>query len=289
MFAILGIVAVFGAIVGGYLMEHGNLKVLMQPAELLIIFGAALGTVLIANPLPVLIAIAKGIAGVFGGSKFHKTFYLDHLKMIYELYNYARKSGTAKLEEDIDKPDKSQIFSKYPNFLKDRHAVAFLCDTLRMAVTGGVDVMEIDSMMEIDLEVHHHEAFQPIQALTTMADALPGLGIVAAVLGVCITMGSLGGPKEEIGHKVASALVGTFLGILMCYGLFGPISSAMGKEQEAEGRYYGFLRMASLAFVKGVSPMMAVELARRSIPHGVRPSFQEMEAACRGGGGSGKK
>jgi chemotaxis protein MotA len=248
MFAILGIVAVFGAIVGGYLMEHGNLKVLMQPAELLIIFGAALGTVLIANPLPVLIAIAKGIAGVFGGSKFHKTFYLDHLKMIYELYNYARKSGTAKLEEDIDKPDKSQIFSKYPKFLKDHHAVAFLCDTLRMAVTGGVDVMEIDSMMEVDLEVHHSESAQPVAGLTTMADALPGLGIVAAVLGVCIT-----------------------------------------KEQEAEGRYYGFLRMASLAFVKGVSPMMAVELARRSIPHGVRPSFQEMEAACRGGGGSGKK
>ncbi|MGA1995687.1 MAG: flagellar motor stator protein MotA [Bryobacteraceae bacterium] len=289
MFAIIGILAVFGAIVGGYLMEHGNLMVLVQPAELLIIFGAALGTVLIANPLPVLIAIAKGIGGVFGGSRFSKGFYLDQLKMIYELYNYARKSGTAKLEEDIDKPDKSQIFSKYPKFLKDHHAVAFLCDTLRMAVTGGVDVMEIDSMMEVDLEVHHSESAQPVAGLTTMADALPGLGIVAAVLGVCITMGSLGGPKEEIGHKVASALVGTFLGILMCYGLFGPISSAMGKEQEAEGRYYGFLRMASLAFVKGVSPMMAVELARRSIPHGVRPSFQEMEAACRGGGGSGKK
>jgi chemotaxis protein MotA len=283
MFAIIGILAVFGAIVGGYLMEHGNLKVLMQPAELLIIGGAALGTVLIANPLPVLIAVANGIKGVFGGSRFNEAFYLDHLKMIYELYNYARKSGTAKLEEDIDKPDKSQIFSKYPNFLKDHHAVAFLCDTLRMAVTGGVDVMEIDSMMEVDLEVHHHESAQPIQALTTMADALPGLGIVAAVLGVCITMGSLGGPKEEIGRKVASALVGTFLGILMCYGLFGPIAAAMGKEQESEGSYYGFLRMASLAFVKGVSPMMAVELARRSIPHGVRPSFQKMEATCRSG------
>jgi chemotaxis protein MotA len=288
MFAIIGILAVFGAIVGGYLMEHGNLMVLVQPAELLIIFGAALGTVLIANPLPVLIAISKGIGGVFGSGKFTKAFYLDHLKMIYELYNYARKSGTAKLEEDIDKPDKSQIFSKYPKFLKDHHAVQFLCDTLRMAVTGGVDVVEIDSMMEVDLEVHHHEASQPIQALSTMADSLPGLGIVAAVLGVCITMGSLGGPKEEIGHKVASALVGTFLGILMCYGLFGPIAAAMGKEQEAEGRYYGFLRMASLAFVKGVSPMMAVELARRSIPHGARPNFQEMEAAVRGAGAAKK-
>ncbi|MGP8243824.1 MAG: flagellar motor stator protein MotA [Bryobacteraceae bacterium] len=287
MFAIIGILAVFGAIVGGYLMEHGNLKVLMQPAELLIIGGAALGTVLIANPLPILIAMSNGIKSVFGGSRFTEAFYLDHLKMIYELYNYARKSGTAKLEEDIDKPEKSQIFSKHPDFLKDHHAVAFLCDTLRMAVTGGVDVMEIDSMMEIDLEVHQHESSQPIQALSTMADALPGLGIVAAVLGVCITMSSLGGPKEEIGHKVASALVGTFLGILMCYGLFGPISSAMGKEQESEGRYYGFLRMASLAFVKGVSPMMAVELARRSIPHGVRPSFQKMETTCRSAGAGG--
>jgi len=289
MFPIIGILAVFGAIVSGYLLEHGNIKVLMQPAELLIIGGAALGTILIANPLPVLIAIAKGIAGVFGGSKFSKAFYLEHLRMIYELYNYARKSGTAKLEEDIDRPDKSQVFSKYPNFLKDHHAVAFLCDTLRMAVTGGVDVMEIDSMMEVDLEVHHAESSQPIEALTTVADSLPGLGIVAAVLGVCITMSSLGGPKEEIGRKVASALVGTFLGILLCYGLFGPISSAMGLEQEAESRYYGFLRMASLAFVKGVSPMMAVELARRSIPHGVRPSFQEMETTCRSGGGGAQK
>jgi chemotaxis protein MotA len=137
MFAIIGILAVFGAIVGGYLMEHGNLMVLVQPAELLIIFGAALGTVLIANPLPVLIAIAKGIGGVFGGSRFSKGFYLDQLKMIYELYNYARKSGTAKLEEDIDKPDKSQIFSKYPKFLKDHHAVAFLCDTLRNRFHDG--------------------------------------------------------------------------------------------------------------------------------------------------------
>ena len=289
MFPIIGILAVFGAIVSGYLLEHGNIKVLMQPAELLIIGGAALGTILIANPLPVLIAIAKGIAGVFGGSKFSKAFYLEHLRMIYELYNYARKSGTAKLEEDIDRPDKSQVFSKYPNFLKDHHAVAFLCDTLRMAVTGGVDVMEIDSMMEVDLEVQHAESSQPIQALTTAADSLPGLGIVAAVLGVCITMSSLGGPKEEIGRKVASALVGTFLGILLCYGLFGPISSAMGIEQEAESRYYGFLRMASLAFVKGVSPMMAVELARRSIPHGVRPSFQERETTCRSGGGGAQK
>jgi chemotaxis protein MotA len=162
--------------------------------------------------------------------------------------------------------------------------VHFLCDTLRMTVTGGVDPLDIDQMMEVDLEVHHRESQEPIAALQTMADALPGLGIVAAVLGVVITMGSLGGSKEAIGHKVAAALVGTFLGILLCYGLFGPLASAMGKQDDAEGHYFGFLRMAALGFVKGLAPIMAVELARRAIPTGVRPTFKEMEAACRGGG-----
>jgi len=159
----------------------------------------------------------------------------------------------------------------------------FLCDTLRMAVSGAVEPLDIDQMMEVDMEVHHREVQEPISALSTMADSLPGLGIVAAVLGVVITMGALGGAKEEIGHRVAAALVGTFLGILLCYGVFGPLASAMNKEGEAEGQYFGFLRMAAIGFVKGLAPIMAVELARRAIPSGVRPTFQEMEAACRGG------
>jgi chemotaxis protein MotA len=284
MISILGILIVFGAIAGGYLMEHGKLLVLFQPAELIIIFGAAVGTVVVANPLPVLIRIGKGMAGILGGSQFTKPFYAENLKMLYELFNHARKAGTAKLEEDVDNPGKSPVFSKYPKFLKAHHALYFLCDTLRMVLSGGVDPMDIDQMMEVDLEVHHREAHEPVAALSTMADSLPGLGIVAAVLGVVITMGALGGPKEEIGHRVAAALVGTFLGILLCYGVFGPLSAAMSKQQEDEGHYFGFLRMAALAFVKGLSPMMAVELARRSIPTTVRPTFQEMEAACRGGG-----
>ena len=288
MLTIIGIVIVLGAVAGGYLMEHGKLLVLMQPAELIIIFGAAVGTLVVANPLPTVMGVLRGVAGVFAGGAFSKAVYVDALKMLYELFNYARKSGTAKLEEDVDHPEKSAIFSKHPKFLKSHHALHFLCDTLRMAVSGGVEAMEIDQMMEVDMEVHHREAQEPVSALTTMADALPGLGIVAAVLGVVITMGSLGGPKEEIGHRVAAALVGTFLGILLCYGIFGPLASAMGKQTEAEGHYFGFLRMAALAFVKGLSPMMAVELARRAIPSGVRPSFQEMEAACRGGGAAAK-
>jgi chemotaxis protein MotA len=283
MIAIVGILIVFGAIAGGYLMEHGKLLVLLQPAELVIIFGAAVGTVVIANPLPILIRIGGGIAGVFTGGSYSKAFYIENLKMLFELFNHARKAGMAKLEEDVDNPAKSPIFAKYPKFLKFHHATHFLCDTLRMAVSGGVDPMEIDQMMEVDMEVHHRESLEPIAALSTMADSLPGLGIVAAVLGVVITMGALGGSKEEIGRRVAAALVGTFLGILLCYGLFGPLAAAMSKENDAEGNYFGFLRMAALGFVKGLAPIMAVELARRAIPTGVRPTFQEMEAACRGG------
>jgi chemotaxis protein MotA len=286
MFVIIGIVVVFGAVVAGYLMEHGNLKVLVQPAELVIIGGAAVGTVLIANPLHILKAIGGGIAGALGGSKFGKEKYLETTKMMYEVFGRARKEGLMALETDSDAPDKSPIFSKYPKFLNDHHALTFVCDTLRMAAGGGVEPFDVDQMMEADMEVHHHEASQPISALSTMADSLPGLGIVAAVLGVVITMGALGGPPEEIGHKVAAALVGTFLGILLCYGLIGPIAANMGKSAEEEHAYYHVLRVALVAFMKGTPPTLAVEFARRAIPGHVRPSFQEVEKHIRGGGAS---
>jgi chemotaxis protein MotA len=284
MFVIIGIVVVFGAVVGGYLMEHGNLRVLLQPAELLIIGGAGAGTVLVANPLHILKQIAAGIGGVFGGTKFGKARYIESLKMMYDLLNKARKEGLVALESDIEEPDKSPILSKYPLFLKDHHVRDFVCDTMRMAVTGGIEPFDVDQMMEIDMDVHHHGATQPVAALSTMADSLPGLGIVAAVLGVVITMGALGGPPEEIGHKVAAALVGTFLGILLCYGLVGPIAANMAKSADDEHAYYHALRVLMLAFLKGISPIMAVEIARRAIPGHVRPSFQEVEQACRGGG-----
>ena len=287
MLPIIGIVVVLGAIAAGYTMEHGSFRVLMQPAELVIIFGAAMGTLVIANPLPVLKKIGKGLAGVFSASKFTKAYYLESLKMLYELFALSRKAGTAKLEEEVDNPAKGTVLVKYKKFSADHHALQFLCDTLRIVVSGGVDPMEIDTMMEMDLEVHHSESAKPIAALNTMADALPGLGIVAAVLGVVLTMGALGGPKEAIGEKVAAALVGTFLGILLCYGIFGPLAIAMGKISEAEAEFLVFLRMASLGFIKDLSPIMAVELARRSIPNELRPTFQEMEGTCRGGGTAG--
>src|ERR1700720_2920201 len=285
MFVIIGIVVVFGVVVAGYLMEKGNLKVLLQPAELVIIGGAAIGTVLIANPLYILKAIVGGIGGVFGGSKFGKDKYLETMKMMNELFSRARKEGLMALETDSDAPDKSPVFSKYPKFLKDHHALAFVCDTIRMASGGGVESFDVDQMMELDMDVHHHDTSVPIASLSTMADALPGLGIVAAVLGGVNTMGALGGPPEEIGHKVAAALVGTFLGILLCYGLVGPIAASMQKIAEDEGAYLYVLRVVMISFLKGSAPIMAVEFARRAIPGHVRPSFKEVETLCRGGGG----
>src|SRR5438552_2843125 len=280
MFAIIGIVVVFGAVVGGYLMEHGNIKVLIQPAELLIIGGAAAGTVLIANPLHILKQIAAGLAGVFGGSKFSKQFYLESLKTIYDLFNKARREGLVSLESDIEEPEKSPILSKNPAFIKNHHIMDFFCDTMRMAVSG-MEPFDLDQVLDLDLEVHHQQAAIPISALSTTADSLPGLGIVAAVLGVVITMGALGGPPEEIGHKVAAALVGTFLGILLCYGLVGPVAANMAKLAEDEHAYYYVLRVLISSFMKGAPPIMAVEVARRAIPGHVRPSFKEVEKTCR--------
>ena len=281
MFQIIGILIVFAAVAGGYLMEKGNLRVLLQPAELVIIAGAAVGTVLIANPPHVLKKILQGIAGVFGKSKFSRERYLDSLKMLYELFNRARREGLAAIEADIKEPDKSKTFGAYPVIMKDQHVSAFVCDTMRTAAAGVVDPFDLDQMMELDMETHHHEAGQPVAALTTAADSLPGLGIVAAVLGVVITMGALGGPPEEIGHKVAAALVGTFLGILLCYGLLGPIASNMSKSAEDERHYYHVLRVCMISFIKGLPPIVAVEMGRRAIPGHIRPSFQEVEQACR--------
>jgi chemotaxis protein MotA len=283
MFAIIGIVVVIGGVVGGYLMEHGNLKVLIQPAELVIIGGAALGTVLIANPLHILKKIVSNLIGVFTGSKFNKQKYLETLKMMYDLFNKARKEGLMALENDVEDPSKSPVFSKNAAFIKNHHHCDYVCDTLRMAVSG-TEPFDLDQLLELDMEVHHHEATMPISSLSTMADALPGLGIVAAVLGVVITMGALGGPPEEIGHKVAAALVGTFLGILLCYGFIGPLAANMTKIADEEQAYLHVLRVVMISFLKGTAPIMAVEVARRAIPGHVRPSFKELEAACRGGG-----
>src|ERR1039458_2305123 len=280
MFAIIGIVVVFGCVVGGYLMEHGNVRVLIQPAELVTIGGAAIGTVLIANPLHILKQIGGGIGGVFGGSKYTKQAYIASLKTMYDLLNKARKDGLMALENDVEEPDKSPVLSKGPAVFKNHHVRDFVCDTLRMAITG-MDASDLDQLLDLDLEVKHHDAEQPTAALTSVADSLPGLGIVAAVLGIVITMSAMGGPPEEIGKKVAAALVGTFLGILLCYGLVGPVAANMVKLAADEHAYFYVLRVLMVSFLKGTAPIMAVEVARRAVPGHVRPSFKELEAACR--------
>ncbi|MFP5277712.1 MAG: flagellar motor stator protein MotA [Acidobacteriota bacterium] len=281
MIAILGIFLVFAAVIGGFLMERGHLAVLLQPAELLIIAGAASGTLVVANPVRILKAIAAGLTGILKGSPFTKQRYLSTLKMMYQFLTKVRKEGLLTVEMDVEKPEESAIFKEYPEFLRDHHARTFLCDTLRTAITGGVEPFDMDQMMELDMEVLHHEAVQPVEALTTVADSLPGLGIVAAVLGVVITMGALGGPPEEIGKHVAAALVGTFLGILLCYGVVGPLSANMRKTAEEENEFLHVLRVLLLSFLKGSAPMIAVEVARRAIPAYARPSFDEMERTCK--------
>jgi chemotaxis protein MotA len=286
MFVIIGIFVVLGAIVGGYLLEHGNLVVLLQPAELVIIGGAGIGTLLIANPLSMVIRILKGVLGCLKPTPYTKALYLDTLKMLYELFTRARRQGLTTLEADLENPEQSPVFSNYPKFLADHHALEFLCDTLRTHVAGASSPFELDQLMELDLEIHHQESQGPISALSTVADSLPGLGIVAAVLGVVITMGALGGPPEEIGHKVAAALVGTFLGILLCYGFIGPMAACMAKQNEEHANYLRFLRVATYSFVRGDSPIISVEYARRSVRSDVRPKFQEAEAHCRNSSGA---
>jgi chemotaxis protein MotA len=281
MLPIVGLLVVLGAVLGGYLMEHGKLAVLLQPAELLIIGGAVVGTMLVSNPIHVLKELFHGVKRVFGNETWDEGRYLETLQMLFKLFTSARTEGAAKLEADIEEPEKSPIFSQYPWFLKDHRASNYLSDTLRLHMLGGVAAHQIDRAMEIDDDTHHAEAALPVSALQSAADALPGLGIVAAVLGIVITMGALGGPPEEIGHKVAAALVGTFLGILLCYGFIGPIATRISQINEADVHYFSCLRNGIQAFVRGDAPIVATEFARRSIPARLRPKFQEMEQACK--------
>ena len=230
MFPIIGIVVVLGCIAGGYLMEKGNLLVLMQPAELLIIGGAAIGTVLIGNPPHVLKAIIAGLLGVFKGSRYTCWHLSRYAAFLERFLQHGPQEQPDLAGRRSGRAGKSALFKRHPNFSKDHEAMLFFCDTMRTLVAGGVEVHDLDSIMELDLEILHKQAGCRSAALSTMADSLPGLGIVAAVLGVVITMSALGGPPEEIGHKVAAALVGTFLGILLCYGFLGPMAANLKKQ-----------------------------------------------------------
>lgn len=280
MIAIIGIVVVFGSIIAGYLMEHGHLSVLNQPAEFLIIGGAALGTLLVGAPIKVLKGILTQLPKILGSGPTKAT-YSELLVMMYQLFNVARKDGLVGLETHIENPKESSVISKYPFFMKNHHALDFLADTMRLIIMGGVPEHDLDAMLDLDLDTHHEEISKPSTALSRVADCLPGLGIVAAVLGIVITMGAIGGPPEEIGHKVGAALVGTFLGILLSYGLVGPLAFNLVEMNDVESKYYVCLKQGLVAFHKGFAASIAVEFARRAIPGDLRPSFIDVEEACR--------
>jgi len=281
MLALLGIVLVFGAVFGGYLVEQGNPYVLLQPAELLIVGGAACGIVLVANPPAVIAKMVSGIFETFRAPRHNRQFYLRHLRMLYEVFTFVQRAGIMAFEADVENPKDSRIFSNYPDLLRDRDTLRFICDSLRMLVIGVTTPHELDHLMELDVEVQRRGRHEPVNALAAVADALPGLGIVAAVLGVVITMKAIGGSPETVGEKVAAALVGTFLGILLCYGVVGPIAARLESVVTAHTGCLEMFRTATVAFARGSSPILAVEYGRRSIPVDMRPAFDEMEITIR--------
>jgi chemotaxis protein MotA len=280
--SIVGMLIVIIAIVGGYLMEHGVLLVLLQPAEFIIIGGSALGTVIIATPPKILSQVLKSLTKVLGGDRSSKALYFELLSLLYDLFQTARRDGPLALEPHVEDPEKSTIFSKYPGFLKNHHAVDFLADTMRVMLSGGIAGHELEALMDADLETHHEESARPVSVLSKVGDAMPGLGIVAAVLGIVITMQAIDGPPAEIGHKVAAALVGTFLGILAAYGFLQPLASCIEAVNQSEARYIECIKAGLLAFANDAPPIVAVEFARRTIFSDVRPGFKEMESALRG-------
>ena len=273
--------AVFAAVLGGFILERGNLYLLLQPAELLIVGGAAVGIMLVANPPAVIRKMGAGIRLVFRAPAYSHAYYLTYLRMLYEAFGLAQRAGVMELEQDVEDPSRSRIFGRYPEFLRNTGVRDFICDSMRMLVIGVTSPQELDQLMDLDIDVQRRGQHEPVGALSSLADALPGLGIVAAVLGVVITMEAIGGSPETVGQKVAAALVGTFLGILLCYGVVGPVAARMESAGEQQSQFLQVMRTAIVAFARGASPILAVEYARRSIPIELRPGFLDLETTIR--------
>ncbi len=281
MFIVIGLVVVIGSILFGYTMHHGKIAVLLQWSEFIIIGGAGAGAFLMANPMSVVIGSFKSMLGLLKPNPYSEKAYSELLQVLYEIFQKARKDGLVGLEAHIEEPEKSEVFKKYPLFMGNHHAVSFLSDTLKVLLTGAVEDHHLSEILELDLDKQHEEAMAVPAAINNISDAMPGFGIVAAVLGVVVTMGSIGGSAKEIGEKVAAALVGTFLGILLAYGIIGPIAKAIEARIKAEHDYMCCIRTALLSFARGDSPMTCVEFARRNIEPIERPSFAELEALTR--------
>ncbi len=281
MFVIIGIAVVIIGVVGGFVLEGGPVLILMQWVEFLIIGGAAIGSLLVGTPLPVLKKMLGSIGKVFKGSGISKVEYLNLLKTMFELFSIAQRDGLINIEPHIEDPAKSSVFSKNKFLLSNHHALHFFTDTMKLLLGGGVPPHDLEAMLDADLDSHHAEEAHAPSLIQKMGDALPGLGIVAAVLGIIITMQAIDGPPEVIGHKVAVALVGTFVGILASYGFVQPIATHLELLSQFESRYLECIKAGMVAYAKGNSPIVVVEFARRSIFSSDRPSFVEVEKAMR--------
>ena len=266
MLLIIGVVIVFGSVIGGYVMDHGQLAALWQPTELLIIGGASVGAFVTSNPPTVVNAALKGVAALMGGPQYKRQDYIDLLSLLFDLLIKVRKEGLMSLEEHVDNPGESPLFTTYPRLMKEHHLIDFMTDCLRLMVGGGMNPMELEQLLDTELESHHSDGMAPALALQKMADALPGFGIVAAVLGIVTTMSSIGsGDVATIGGHVAAALVGTFLGILLAYGLVGPLSAALEYRANDDSKPFEATKIALVASLRGYNPQVAIEFARKSL------------------------
>lgn len=281
MFPIIGIVVLFGMVFGSYLLHGGSMGPILYslPYEMMGIGGAALGATLIANDLNTLKGMGGGMGKVFGGAKWKASDYKDLLSLLFQLTKTMKAKGVIALEAHIEKPHDSTIFSKYPKIMKDHFAIDFICDTLRMMTMNLEDPHQVEDAMEKQLEKHHHEAVHPAHAMQTLADSFPALGIVVAVLGIVKTMGAITEPPEVLGGMIGGALVGTFLGVLLAYGMAGPFASRMGSVIEEESAFYKIIQSVLVAHLHGNAAQISVEIGRGSIPSSMQPSFAQMEEA----------
>lgn len=279
---IIGAITVFVCVFGGYAAMGGKIAVLWQPFEFVIILGAAVGAFIIANPAPVLKAVPYMLGTLIKGAKYKQECYVELLGMQYSLYKLVKQKGLLALEPHIENPSESTLFNAFPTFAANHHAVEFVCDYMRMLTMGATNVHEIEALMDEELETHHQEQERIVSAMQSIADGTPALGIVAAVLGVIKTMGAIKEPPEVLGHLIGGALVGTFFGVFVAYGFFGPMAQSLRSTFEAEAKYYQSLKAGLLAHISGQPPVVAVEFARKALMSDVRPTFREVEVATAG-------
>lgn len=276
---IIALIFIPACVFGAYAVHGGHLGVLWQPSEVVIICGAAFGAMALASPASILKHALASLKTQLKGQPYKKADYIELLCLLFHVFKVARQKGMLELEAHVENPHESSIFKKYPTFQKNHHAEVFLCDYLRMMTMGIEDKMQMEDLMNQELELHHHAGHEASMAIVNMGDGMPALGIVAAVLGVIHTMGSITEPPEVLGHLIGAALVGTFLGVLLSYGFIGPIGQFIAKFYNEESRYYEVIKVALLSHLGGSAPQVSVEFARKQIPHHVIPTFAEVEQA----------